>query len=71
LTAAAATRSLTPMRLLVPALLALALLGCSPSANVATVGAHAIPFIEDDWSRALAEARQRDVPLFVEAWAPW
>ena len=59
------------MRLLVPVLLALALLGCSPSANVATVGAHAITFIEDDWSKALAEARQRDVPLFVEAWAPW
>ena len=58
------------MRLLVAGLLALVLLGCSPS--VATkVESHALSFIEDDWSRALAEARQRDVPLFVEAWAPW
>jgi hypothetical protein len=30
-----------------------------------------LPFIEDDWPRALAEARARDLPLFVEAWAPW
>ena len=51
--------------------LALALLGCGPSAPVATVATQALSFIEDDWSRALAEARQRDVPLFVEAWAPW
>ena len=49
---------------------ALALFGCSPSVPVAT-GTAALSFIEDDWSRALAEARQRDVPLFVEAWAPW
>jgi hypothetical protein len=27
--------------------------------------------IEDDWPRALAEAKARDVPLFVDAWAPW
>lgn len=30
-----------------------------------------VPFIEDDYVRALAEAKQRNVPLFVEAWAPW
>ncbi len=30
-----------------------------------------LPFIEDDWPRALAEAKRRDLPLFVEAWAPW
>jgi hypothetical protein len=30
-----------------------------------------LPFIEDDYARALAEAKQRNVPLFVEAWAPW
>jgi len=28
-------------------------------------------FIEDDYGRALAEARARGVPLFVDAWAPW
>jgi hypothetical protein len=31
----------------------------------------ALSFIEDDYPRALAEARARQVPLFVEAWAPW
>ncbi|MCA1582610.1 MAG: hypothetical protein LC796_14705 [Acidobacteria bacterium] len=30
-----------------------------------------LPFIEDDYGRALAEAKSRDVPIFVEAWAPW
>jgi hypothetical protein len=30
-----------------------------------------LPFIEDDYARALADAKQRNVPLFVEAWAPW
>lgn len=27
--------------------------------------------IDDDWPRALAEAKAKDVPLFVDAWAPW
>ncbi len=27
--------------------------------------------VEDDWPRAAAEARERRVPVFVEAWAPW
>jgi hypothetical protein len=30
-----------------------------------------LPFIEDDYTRAVAEARSRGVPIFVEAWAPW
>jgi hypothetical protein len=28
-------------------------------------------FIQDDPSTALAEAKKRGVPVFVEAWAPW
>ena len=31
----------------------------------------ALPFIEDDYPRALAEARSKKIPIFVEAWAPW
>jgi endonuclease YncB( thermonuclease family) len=31
----------------------------------------ALPFVEDDYARALAEARARKLPLFVETWAPW
>jgi thioredoxin-like negative regulator of GroEL len=30
-----------------------------------------IVFVEDDYDAALAEAKARHVPLFVDAWAPW
>ena len=30
-----------------------------------------IHFIENDYARAVAEARARRLPLFVDAWAPW
>ena len=28
-------------------------------------------FMEDDYTGALESARTRQVPLFVDAWAPW
>ena len=39
----------------------------------ATVGASAtaLPFINDDYPKALGEAKQRKLPIFVEVWAPW
>jgi len=52
-----------------PALLACLLLA-APLAAAAP--AHSVlPFIDDDYPKALAEARARQVPLFIEAWAPW
>jgi tetratricopeptide (TPR) repeat protein len=30
-----------------------------------------LPWIEDDYPKALAQARARKVPIFAEAWAPW
>jgi hypothetical protein len=30
-----------------------------------------LPFIHDDYAKALAEAKQRKLPMFVECWAPW
>lgn len=30
-----------------------------------------LPFVEDDYERALASARERNVPLFVDVWASW
>jgi len=33
--------------------------------------AAALHFIADDSNAALAEAKRRRVPIFVEAWAPW
>ena len=30
-----------------------------------------LPFVHDDYARAVREARARKVPIFIEAWAPW
>lgn len=43
----------------------------SAAALGAADGAPKPPFIEDDYAHALAQARQRKLPLFVEVWAPW
>jgi hypothetical protein len=41
-------------------------------ALLATLGAQAkITFVEDDYATAVARAKAKDVPIFVEAWAPW
>jgi hypothetical protein len=31
----------------------------------------ALPFVVDDYAKALDEARAQKLPLFIEAWAPW
>jgi len=30
-----------------------------------------LPFIENDYARAVQLARTKNVPIFVETWAPW
>jgi hypothetical protein len=30
-----------------------------------------LPWINDNYAKALAEAKQRKLPIFVECWAPW
>ena len=35
------------------------------------VPAPVLPFIENDYPQAMARAKAKDLPLFVEAWAPW
>jgi hypothetical protein len=52
------------------------LLAAAPDAAAAkpapAQAAHEVlPFIDDDYPRALAEARRQDRPIFAEAWAPW
>jgi len=42
-----------------------------PAPAKATATHEVLPFIDDDYPRALAEARRQDRPIFVEAWAPW
>lgn len=58
------------MRAMRPALLGFALLGLAAAAP--SRPAHPVlPFIHDDYPRALAEARARKVPIFIETSAPW
>jgi endonuclease YncB( thermonuclease family) len=51
---------------IIPAALAIGL-----AANPAAEVDKALPFIADDYPKALAEARAQRLPLFIEAWAPW
>ena len=37
----------------------------------ATSASAKLVFIEDDYRAAVAKAKAKNVPLFVEAWAPW
>jgi hypothetical protein len=30
-----------------------------------------LPMINDNYDKALAQAKQRKLPLFVDVWAPW
>ena len=30
-----------------------------------------LPFIENDYPRAVSEARAKKLPIFADAWAPW
>lgn len=30
-----------------------------------------LPFIEDDYARAVEQAKKQKLPIFVDAWAPW
>ena len=50
-------------------LLGVAMLGLASAAPARPVKP-VLPF-QDDYTRALAEARAKKLPIFVEAWAPW
>ena len=54
-----------------PATPARAAAGSKPARNAAAGSQMVLPFIQDDYTRALAEARARKLPLFIETWAPW
>lgn len=42
-----------------------------PAMHDAAATPEALPFIDDDYERALREATQKKRPIFVDAWAPW
>jgi hypothetical protein len=50
-----------------PLLAALALALALPAA----AASKGLPFVSDDYQKALAGARARNVPLVVDVWAPW
>ena len=53
-------------------LLALLALSCASKPPAAHPGgAGPLPFIENDFPQALTKAREANLPLFVEVWAPW
>ncbi len=58
-----------PLRLVAPfAAIALFL---SAAAHAGDSPAFSVPFQDDDYAKAIAEAQQKGVPVFVESWAPW
>jgi hypothetical protein len=58
-----------------PAFLALMFAASTPASPstpaIGSAPAMVLPFIHDDYPRALAQARARKLPLFIESWAPW
>jgi hypothetical protein len=49
----------------------MSLLATAALALAASVPGTSLPFIEDDYPRAVAEAKAKKLPLFIEVWAPW
>ncbi len=59
------------MRLALPVVLALMLATPPAQPKPAGTAAPVLPWIQDDYPRAVALAKARRLPIFVEAWAPW
>jgi hypothetical protein len=49
-------------------LLAVALLAASALPAFAK---EVLPFVENDYAKAVAQAKAKKTPIFVDAWAPW
>ena len=65
-------RSLRPAVLAVLAVVALGVPAVAASGGAPAPGVKPVlGFIADDYPRALAEAKARKLPLFIESWAPW
>jgi hypothetical protein len=68
-------RGMKALRLISPllVLVGVSILACSenPDTGSSSSSGPVLAFIDDDYEAALAEARARDVPIFIESWAPW
>jgi hypothetical protein len=53
------------------AVLAAALFTAPAALATAPPAPEILPFIADDYPKALAEAKASKKPIFFEAWAPW
>ncbi len=53
------------------AMASVAVLATSCAGPPAVKRGSALPFVEDDYVRALGEARAKKLPIFADAWAPW
>ena len=45
--------------------------GCAAPPATKGIAREVLPFVEDNYARALSEAKARKLPIFVECWAPW
>jgi hypothetical protein len=45
--------------------------GAAPAAPSRAAAATRKATIEDDYARALSEAKRRGVPIVIDVWAPW
>jgi hypothetical protein len=67
----------TPMAMLFAALIvssaahAATTTAATPTKSATAKWNPVVPFIEDDFGRALALAKERKLPVFIEGWAPW
>jgi hypothetical protein len=59
------------MFVIAPAALAVAVLTAPAAATDGSGLDKVLPFVSDDYAKALGEARTQKLPLFIEAWAPW
>lgn len=58
------------MRMTSSAAVVTALLGAFVP-SLASTAKEVLPFIADDYPKALAAARAEKKPIFLETWAPW
>jgi hypothetical protein len=49
----------------------LALLALLAIAALNAAAKDVLPFVEDDFKKAVTQAKAKNLPIFVEAWAPW